>query len=90
LQYAVGSKKIACEISRLNSLKKLFNIAMKNFTITKSFPKEKRYSLTDQIRRSSRSVSSDIAEAYRKSLYPKNFISRLTNAMPRIQKQKLS
>jgi four helix bundle protein len=63
---------------------------MKIFTITKSFPKEKRYSLTDQIRRSSRSVSSNIAEPYRKSLYPKNFISKLTNAMPRIQVQKLS
>ncbi|HUP11040.1 MAG TPA: four helix bundle protein, partial [Niastella sp.] len=43
-----------------------FEVAMKIFEITKSFPKEETYSLTDQIRRASRSVCTNIAEAYRK------------------------
>jgi four helix bundle protein len=64
----------------LIAYKKSFDLAMQIFTISKSFPKEETYSLTDQIRRSSRSVSSNIAEAYRKRLYPKNFISKLTDS----------
>jgi four helix bundle protein len=52
-----------------------FELAMEIFELTKSFPKEERYSLTDQIRRSSRSVAANIAEAYRKRRYPKAFIS---------------
>lgn len=54
-----------------------FNIAMEIFELTK-FPKEEMYSLTDQIRRSSRSVSGNIAEAFRSRRYPKFFISKLT------------
>ncbi len=54
-----------------------FEAAMEIFRITKSFPKEETYSLTDQIRRSSRSVSGNIAEAFRKRKYPKAFISKL-------------
>lgn len=50
------------------------------FEISKSFPKEETYSLIDQIRRSSRSVSVNIVEAYRKRIYPKYFISKLTDA----------
>ena len=50
------------------------------FDITKSFPKEEIYSLTDQVRRSSRSVSSNIAEAWRKRKYPKAFILKLSDA----------
>ena len=53
---------------------------MEIFKITKSFPKEERYSLTDQIRRSSRSVSSNIAEAFRKRRYEKAFISKLSDS----------
>lgn len=53
--------------------KKSFALAMKIFEVTKSFPKEETYSLTDQIRRSSRSVPTTIAEAYRKRIYPKHF-----------------
>ncbi|MEJ2052032.1 MAG: four helix bundle protein [Calditrichota bacterium] len=54
-----------------------FEAGMEIFSISKSFPKEEVYSLTDQIRRSSRSVSANIAEAFRKRKYPKNFISKL-------------
>lgn len=64
----------------LIAYKKSFALAMKIFNISKSFPKEEKYSLTDQIRRSSRSVSANIAEAYRKRKYPKNFISKLTDS----------
>jgi four helix bundle protein len=50
--------------------KKAFDGAMKIFNLSKGFPVEEKYSLTDQIRRSSRSVCSNIAEAYRKKRYP--------------------
>ena len=50
------------------------------FLLSKSFPKEEKYSLTDQIRRSSRSVSANIAEAYRKRRYVNHFISKLTDS----------
>jgi len=63
----------------LLAYKKSFSLAMKIFEITKSFPKEETYSLTDQIRRSSRSVPATIAEAYRKRIYPKHFYSKLTD-----------
>ena len=55
-----------------------FNAAMEIFELTKNFPKEEMYSLTDQIRRSSRSVSGNIAEAFRSRRHPKFFISKLT------------
>ena len=60
--------------------KKAFNLAMEVYEVSKGFPKEEKYSLTDQIRRSSRSVCANIAEAYRKRLYIKNFISKLTDS----------
>lgn len=57
-----------------------FDLAMKIFEISKGFPKEETYSLTDQIRRSSRSVCSNIAEAYRKRKYPNHFRSKLSDS----------
>ena len=57
-----------------------FETAMEIFELSKSFPKEERYSLTDQIRRSSRSVAANIAEAFRKRRYPKAFISKLSDS----------
>ncbi len=57
-----------------------FELSMKIFSITKKFPKEETYSLTDQIRRSSRSVCSCLAEAHRKRLYPAHFISKTSDA----------
>jgi four helix bundle protein len=50
------------------------------FGLTKRFPAEERYSLTDQIRRSSRSIGAQIAEAWGKRRYPKHFVSKLTDA----------
>ncbi|WP_304132171.1 four helix bundle protein [Ignavibacterium album] len=60
--------------------RKAFNLAMKIFDCSKSFPKEETYSLTDQIRRSSRSVCASIAEAYRKRRYEAHFISKTSDA----------
>jgi len=57
-----------------------FEAGIMIFNMSKTFPKEEMYSLTDQIRRSSRSVSGNIAEAFRKRKYPKSFISKLTDA----------
>lgn len=64
----------------LLAYKKSFALAMEIFEISKSFPKEERYSLTDQVRRSSRSVTVNISEAYRKRRYPKHFISKLSDS----------
>lgn len=64
----------------LIAYQKSFELAMCIFEISKSFPKEETYSLTDQIRRSSRSVPANIAEAYRKRIYPKSFHSKLTDS----------
>ena len=68
------------KFQNLLAYQKSFSLAMKIFNITKSFPKEEMYSLTDQIRRSSRSVPANIAEAYRKRVYPKHFHSKLTDS----------
>lgn len=57
-----------------------FKLAMDIFEISKSYPKDERYSLTDQIRRSSRSVAADIAEGFRKRQYPNMFVSKLADA----------
>lgn len=64
----------------LLAYQKSFSLAMRIFEVTKSFPKEEMYSLTDQIRRSSRSVPANIAEAYRKRVYPKKFHSKLMDS----------
>jgi four helix bundle protein len=57
-----------------------FEIAMEIFEISKTFPKEERFSLTDQIRRASRSFCANIAEAYRKKLFPAHFVSKASDA----------
>jgi four helix bundle protein len=64
----------------LEVYKLAFKAAMEIFEMSKNFPKEETYSLTDQIRRSSRSVCSNLAEAFRKRRYPKSFISKLSDS----------
>lgn len=59
---------------------KAFALAMKVFQVTKKFPKEEMYSLVDQMRRSSRSVCSCIAEAYRKRHYQAYFVNKISDA----------
>ncbi|RUA26519.1 MAG: four helix bundle protein [Bacteroidetes bacterium] len=63
----------------LDVYKLAFELAMDIFELSKSFPKEETYSLTDQIRRSSRSVVANLSEAFRKRKYPKHFISKLSD-----------
>jgi len=60
--------------------KNALNAAMEIYEISKSFPAEERYSLTDQIRRSSRSVCANIGEAWRKRRYQAAFISKLNDS----------
>src|SRR5437764_1800585 len=57
-----------------------YKLAMEVFNLSKSFPRDERYSLTDQIRRSSRSVAANIAEGYRKRRYANMLISKLSDA----------
>jgi four helix bundle protein len=57
-----------------------YRLAMEIFELSKNFPKEETYSLTDQIRRSSRSVTANIAEAYRKRQYPNAFCAKLSDS----------
>src|SRR3990170_3039694 len=72
--------------ARINSYKELkvyqkaMDLAMEIFHLTKTFPKEEKYSLVDQIRRSSRSVCTNIAEAWRKRRYKAAFIAKLSDA----------
>jgi len=74
-------------MSQVNSFRdlivyqKAYKLAMEIFEVSKSFPKEEKYSLTDQIRRSSRSVTSNIAEAWAKKRYVKSFVNKLTDSL---------
>src|SRR5207253_7142890 len=71
---------------RIGSMKELnvwvnaMDLAMEVFAKSKSFPADERFSLTDQIRRSSRSVAANISEAWRKRRYPGSFVSKLSDA----------
>jgi four helix bundle protein len=64
----------------LEVYKLAFKAALEIYNITKTFPAEEKYSLTDQIRRSSRSVCANIGEAFRKRKYEKHFISKLSDS----------
>jgi len=66
--------------SELKVYEKAFDAAMEIFQFSKRFPKEETYSLIDQIRRSSRSVCANIAEAWRKRRYKAAFIAKLSDA----------
>ncbi|MCW9707397.1 four helix bundle protein [Fodinibius salsisoli] len=64
----------------LKVYKLAYQCANEIFEITKNFPKAERYALTDQIRRSSRSICANIAEGYRKRIYPNHFRSKISDA----------
>lgn len=68
------------DFRNLTAYKKAYALAMEIFELSKTFPKEEIYVLTDQIRRSSRSVAANLSEAYRKRTYPKHFLSKLSDA----------
>jgi four helix bundle protein len=64
----------------LKAYQKAFHLAMKIFEISKKFPSDERFELTDQIRRSSRAVCRAIGERYRKRQYPRHFSSKMSDA----------
>jgi four helix bundle protein len=66
--------------TELDVYRKSFDAAMQLFEVSKAFPKEEQYSLTDQIRRSSRSVCANLAEAWRKRRYEAAFIAKLSDS----------
>ena len=66
--------------TELDVYKKAFDVAMDVFQCSKEFPKDERYSLVDQVRRSSRSVCANLAEAWRKRRYEAAFISKLSDS----------
>jgi four helix bundle protein len=66
--------------AELDVFKTSFDLAMQIFQESKSFPKEECYALTDQIRRSSRSVCANLTEAWRKRRYEASFINKLSDA----------
>jgi len=68
------------DFRELMAYKMALEVSMEIFQLSKSFPSEEKYSLTDQIRRSSRSVCANIAESYRKRRYVNHFISKLTDS----------
>lgn len=72
--------KVILDYRELDVYRLAFESAMRIFEITKTLPREERYSLVDQMRRSSRSVCSNIAEAWRKRRYPANFVSKLSDS----------
>jgi four helix bundle protein len=79
----VGRVKKAERIRTVRDLvvyKKAFDAAMEIFEFSKSFPKEELYSLTDQIRRSSRSVCTNLSEAWRKRRYIAVFVNKLSDS----------
>jgi four helix bundle protein len=65
---------------KLEVYKLAFATAVEIYKLSKTFPKEETYSLTDQIRRSSRSVCANLAEAFRKRKYAKHFVSKLSDS----------
>src|SRR5208283_4859609 len=68
------------DFRELRVYQKAFESAMAIFHLSKKWPPEERYSLTDQIRRSSRSICANTAEAWRKRRYPAAFVSKLSDA----------
>jgi len=74
------TKKKTLSHRELDVYRVAFDVAMEVFETSKSFPIEERYSLTDQIRRSSRSVCANLAEAWRKRRYRAAFIAKLSDA----------
>ena len=78
---SVGRKKDIKHFRDLEVYRRSFDAAMKIFELTKTFPVEERFSIVDQIRRASRSVCSNIAEAWRKRKYIAVFKNKITDSM---------
>ena len=71
---------LAKDVTDLEVYRLAFDLQQRVFDITKKYPTEEKHSLTDQIRRSARSVGANISEAWKKRRYPAHFISKLTDS----------
>lgn len=80
IPHPTNKKGLAKSYSDLYVFQVAFGTAMLIYEFSKKWPREEKYSLTDQIRRSSRSVCGNIAEAWRKRRYPAHFVSKLSDA----------
>ncbi|SDK85728.1 four helix bundle protein [Catalinimonas alkaloidigena] len=67
-------------LKQLKVYQKAFQVAMDIFELSKVFPQEEKYALTDQVRRASRAVCANLAEAYRKRQYPAHFVAKVSDA----------
>ena len=72
--------KAVQKVEELKVYQRAFELQQAVFEMTKEFPEDERYSLTDQIRRSSRSIGANVSEAWQKRRYPAHFISKLSDA----------
>jgi four helix bundle protein len=72
-------------VRELDLYKAVFSLQQEIFRISKKFPREETYSLTDQIRRSSRSIGANLSEAWAKRRYPAHFLSKLTDSDGELQ-----
>ena len=72
-------------VRELDVYKVAFTLQQEIFLISKKFPKEETYSLTDQVRRSSRSIGANLSEAWAKRKYPAHFLSKLTDSDGELQ-----
>jgi four helix bundle protein len=77
--------KKANSVRELEVYQAAFALQQEIFRISKSFPREEMYSLTDQIRRASRSIGANLSEAWAKRRYPAHFLSKLTDADGELQ-----
>jgi four helix bundle protein len=71
---------LAKDFKELDVYQRAYQAALKIYQITKSFPAEEKYSLTDQVRRSSRSICANLAEAWKKRRYQAAFVAKLSDA----------
>jgi len=71
---------LAKDVTDLEVYQSAFDLQQRVFMLSKTFPAAEKYSLTDQVRRSSRSVGANVSEAWKKRRYPAHFVSKLTDA----------
>ena len=77
--------KKANSVRELEVYQAAFTLQQEIFQLSKSFPREEMYSLTDQIRRASRSIGANLSEAWAKRRYPAHFLSKLTDSDSELQ-----
>ena len=77
--------KKANSVRELETYQAVFSLQQEIFQVSKTFPKEEMYSLTDQIRRASRSIGANLSESWAKRRYPAHFLSKLTDADGELQ-----